>query len=95
MQKVKEKRRYERYSFPRAVKYILIPDNNGRVFDGFAVNISDCGLCISTPYILGKGQELTIKTKLPVSNQTGVVCWIKKFDDNLCKVGLMLCNSAV
>jgi hypothetical protein len=82
----REKRRHDRYPFSRAIEYVPVPDK--KVLKGFAVNISEAGLCFASSYSFEKGQQIGIRTKLPVLHQEGVIVWSYKIDETLYKAGV-------
>jgi hypothetical protein len=84
-----ERRRHQRYDFFCTIEYVLNPDITGEIFKGAAINISNSGLCFCISNPLSEGQEIIIKSNLPVSSQTASVCWIEKGYDDFYKVGLM------
>ncbi len=84
-----ERRRHLRYNFPSTIEYVLEPETTGEIFKGIIINISNCGLCLCISSPLSDGQEVTIKSILPIAYRTASVRWIKKLDDNFYKVGLM------
>lgn len=87
-----DQRNQIRYDFPYTiVEYILNSSNNGEIFKGFTLDISNSGLCLFTSKPLTIGQEITITSILPTfysSSNKAYVRWIEKFDDIFYKVGL-------
>jgi hypothetical protein len=84
-----EKRRDIRYDcFHHVIEYYA--KTSEEVFKGVTVNISNSGLCLHILTPLCVGQKIKIKRNPSVSYQPATVCWIKKTDDNLYRVGLSL-----
>jgi c-di-GMP-binding flagellar brake protein YcgR len=74
-----ELRRHTRYDFPQSIEYVLSPSkDDGVVRKGVTVNISSTGLALYLFDPLPDGQEIIIKTKLPVTHQAAKVLWIKE-----------------
>jgi PilZ domain len=84
-----ERRRYRRSIFPSTIEYEIRAQASGEKFKGVAVNISESGLCLYTSDVLEEGQEIAIKSVLPVPSRAASVRWIKSLNEDLCKVGLM------
>lgn len=84
-----EKRRHPRYDFPSTIEYGVNPDVEGQIYKGVTINISDSGLCLYVSTPLSEGEELTIKSALPVTYHTATVCWVQKVDEDFYKTGLM------
>ena len=57
----------------------------------FAVgsNISASGACIYTFKPLKKGQGITFKSRLPVPYHGATVKWVKQYNQNIYKVGVL------
>ena len=83
-----KKRRYERHAFSRAIEYVAPPGDAKRVIKGYAINISEAGLCFASTDVIKEGQEIGIKTELPVMHRKGIVVWSRKIDETLYKAGL-------
>ena len=81
-------RRYERHVFSRAIEYVVPPGDAKKVIKGYAINISEAGLCFASTNVINEGQEIGIKTELPVLHRRGVVIWSRKIDETLYKAGL-------
>src|SRR4030042_3239252 len=85
---IKDQRKHQRQDFSyAAIEYVLHPDNNNQTFIGFALNLSNSGLCFYTPKHLNTGQEVSIKSNLPVFSKKATVCWIEKYDSFFYKMG--------
>jgi c-di-GMP-binding flagellar brake protein YcgR len=84
-----ERREHVRYDFPHRIEYILSPETSDEIFKAVAINISKTGLCLYIFNPLGEGQEMIIRSSLPVPFKALSVRWIKKMEDNFYKVGLM------
>ena len=83
-----ERRQHERYYFPYTVEYLVNHHSDDQIFKGIIVNINDYGLCLCVSDPLCEGQEITIRSILPVTYQIATVRWSKKVDTYY-RVGLM------
>ena len=52
-----------------------LQDADDKIVKGVILNIGDSGLCINSAIPLNKGQEITIKSFLPIRHQTFTVQW--------------------
>jgi hypothetical protein len=52
-------------------------------------NISDSGACIYTFQPLRKGQAITFKSGLPMPYHGATVKWVKQYNRNIYKVGVL------
>jgi hypothetical protein len=85
----KEKRKDRRSIFPSTIEYTVGPHSGDESFKCVTVNISNSGLCFYTPNPLSEGQEILIRSDLPVSYRKATVRWIKRLNDEAYKTGLM------
>lgn len=86
---VSDQRRHTRYDFPSSIEYVLAPStDDGVVHKGVTVNISSTGLALYLFDLLPEGQEIIIKTGLPVDHQSAQVRWIKKQNSSFFFSGL-------
>jgi hypothetical protein len=86
-----KKRRHERHTFTHAIEYVSDSESTEevlRVSRGYAINISESGLCFASADIIREGQKIRISSSLPVPYQTGIVVWSSMIDDTLYKAGL-------
>ena len=83
-----DQRKEERFEYPHEIEYVVDPLTTYEVFKAVAINISNSGLCLYTSTPLNEGQQITIKSTLPVHSQTAIVRWIQKLNDFYYKVGL-------
>jgi hypothetical protein len=79
-----------RYDYPATLEYVTGSPAEGEavVHKGIANNLSSTGLGMYIFDLLPKGQQITIKTTLPVDSRKATICWIKKEDDNFYRSGL-------
>jgi len=88
---VNEKRKQTRYDFPATIEYTLEPrldDGPVQVHKGVTVNISTGGLAAYVFDPLPEGQQIFIKTGLPVDCQNATICWTRKEDASFYLSGL-------
>lgn len=85
----KEKRRDRRSIFPSTIEYTMGPHSSDESFKGVTVNISNSGFCFYTSNPIGEGQEIIIRSDLPVSYRKATVRWTKRLNDEAYKAGLM------
>jgi hypothetical protein len=90
-----DQRQEERYSFSETIEYSLDPFSDDEIFKGIVINITKDGICLLITNPLNEGQEITIKSTIPVSSQTAVVHWIEKKDKDYYKVGLVFTKSSL
>lgn len=84
-----ENRKQKRFSYTDLI-YISTNDNTyEREQRAIAVDLSDSGIGIFTFNKLDKGQEITIQSKMPVSNNKAVVRWTKRYTNNFFMSGLI------
>lgn len=86
-----KKRRHIRHTFTHAIEYVS--DSEGdeevlKVSKGYAINISESGLCFASADVIRKGQKIRISTSLPVPYQTGIVVWSSMLEESLYKAGI-------
>ncbi len=56
---------------------------------GATVNVSDSGMCVVTSNHLREGECITIEDELALLSHKATVRWVKNFQQNFCKAGLM------
>jgi len=84
----KELRRHGRRNYENTIHYCLNPRSDEGLLIGYGIDISEFGISMVTSYLLQKGQEITIKSSLPVAHRSAIVRWIKKHKENWYQVGL-------
>jgi hypothetical protein len=78
-----------RYDFPATIEYVMGSQADHEVLHkGVTINLSSTGMCMYIFDPLPKGQQVTIKTALPVDFRTAAICWTRKVDDNFYRSGL-------
>jgi hypothetical protein len=87
-----EKRRAERYDYPAGIEYVLGSDGSEEAFRGVTINISKSGLSLYAFSPLVVGQEIVIRSALPVADRRAVILWTKQEDDSMYKIGLKFTN---
>jgi hypothetical protein len=85
-----DKRRHSRDDTISAVQYVLNRLHSEEIFDGVIANISESGVCLLTTDPLNKGQDITIKNKIPATSQTATVRWSSKYHNLYYMAGLEL-----
>ncbi len=81
-------RKTERYDYPSRIEYVLEPHVTGEVLKGVTINISHGGLSIYAFKPLAEGQQIVIRSALPVDHRIATIQWIKQEDDQLYRLGL-------
>jgi len=84
-----ERRRHPRYDFSDAVELRVNPSGLSETHSGLILNVSESGLCIYTCDPLSVGQDLTIKTSLRAPVLKATIRWVRKYRDDLFKIGVM------
>lgn len=82
-----EKRKHQRYDFSDAVEFRVDRSNPDVTHEGLIMNISESGLCFYSSFSPRVGQTLTIKTSLKAPEVKAKVIWVKKYNDDLVRVG--------
>jgi hypothetical protein len=73
------KRRQLRHDFVSTVKYSLHPASSGQEHDGYTLNLSAAGLCLSVTRPLTVGQEIVItKCLLAALLRRYSVRWVRQ-----------------
>jgi c-di-GMP-binding flagellar brake protein YcgR len=82
-------RRDTRYDFPATIEYVMGSQTGDEaVHKGVTINLSLTGLGLYIFDLLPEGQQITIKSALPVDARTATICWTRKEDDNFYRTGL-------
>ena len=82
------KRESERFDFPKTIDYSVEQQAAGEGLIGISINISQKGLCMYTFAPHSEGQQVVIKSPLPVEHRVATVRWIQKEDEGLFRIGL-------
>jgi hypothetical protein len=86
-----EKRRVERYAYPSRIEYALDASDASAsedIFKAVTINISETGMSMYAFSRLPEGQEIVIKSGLPVDYRTATIRWIKEAHQRMYKIGL-------
>lgn len=68
-----------RYDFPATIEYVMGSQTGDEsVHKGVTINLSSAGLGMYIFDLLPNGQQITIKTALPVDSRTATICWTRK-----------------
>lgn len=83
-----KRRKAERFDFPKTIDYSADGPTTAKVLKGVAINISQKGLCIFAfvPHV--EGQQIVIKSPLPVDHRVATVRWIREEGEGMFRVGL-------
>jgi hypothetical protein len=82
-------RRDTRYDYPATIEYVMgSPADDEVIHKGVANNLSSTGLGMYIFDPLPNGQQIIIKTALPVDSRTAAVCWTRKEDEHFYRSGL-------
>jgi hypothetical protein len=78
-----------RYDFPATIEYVTGSQSNDEiVHKGIIINLSSTGLGMYIFDLLPNGQQITIKSTLPIDSRTATICWTRKKDENFYRSGL-------
>jgi len=83
-----ERRKDVRQPYPRVIEYSLTPVSNEKL-KGVTVNISNSGLALYIFSHLIQGQEILIRSFMPVDYRKASVRWVKEIDDGILQAGCM------
>lgn len=86
-----ETREELRAGFHQTIQYVPRQYAADRVFKGVTINLSKSGMCLLTFHQLRKGQQIKIESGLKVS-EPATVCWVKRLDKDIFKVGVLLAS---
>ncbi|MDA8431832.1 MAG: hypothetical protein M0Z60_02590 [Nitrospiraceae bacterium] len=84
-----EKRKHDRRDFIAVIEYGVRRDAGTETCKGVAADICESGFSLYLFRLLARGEEIMIRTELPVSPRTASVRWIRRIDGNIFKAGLM------
>jgi c-di-GMP-binding flagellar brake protein YcgR len=83
------KRKNPRYDFPSTIEYVPGPQVEGEAArTGVTIDLSAAGLCMYMFDPLPEGQQIIIRTALPVDSRTAVICWTRNEASSLYRSGL-------
>lgn len=78
-----------RYDFPATIEYVTGPQSDDQaVHKGVTINLSSTGVGLYLFDLLPEGQQITIRTTLPIDSRTAAICWTRREDDNFYRSGL-------
>jgi c-di-GMP-binding flagellar brake protein YcgR len=84
-----QKRIDVRYDFPSTIEYVMgAQENDGSVHKGVTIDLSPAGLGMYIFDLLPNGQQITIKSPLPVDSRTATICWTSKKGEGFYRSGL-------
>ena len=83
-----KERRHLRKIYVSSFAY-RFPSASTDIHFGITSNISDSGMCIYSDVRPAEGESIELRSSLPVPFTKATVRWIKKYVDNLYKMGLM------
>jgi hypothetical protein len=69
------------------IHFCFVNDSPSEIHLGTTVNISNTGICLFTANHLKEGESILIQNDVLLLKAT--VRWVKNFEQNFCKVGLM------
>jgi hypothetical protein len=81
-----ERRSQHRYNYLATVDYAVDPRGD-ELYKGVIVDISTVGLCLYVFSDHTEGQEIRIKTALPIPLTTAKLCWTAKEDEGFYRSG--------
>lgn len=64
-------------------------DESQEMHIGAMLNVSDSGMCVVTSTQLREGGRIIIKNERSLLSQKAIVRWVKNFQQNFCKAGLL------
>ena len=83
------KRINTRYDFPATIEYVMGSQADDEpLHKGVTINLSSAGLGMYIFDHLPNGQQITIKTALPVDSRTATICWTSKKAEGFYRTGL-------
>lgn len=85
-----ERRKCLRHVSLNSMEFCFDHDECRKMYIGATLNTSDSGMCVVTSTYLREGDCIIIKKELSLYCQKAIVRWIKNFQQNLNKAGLML-----
>ncbi len=83
-----ERRQVWRRDFAAVIEYASTHES-AETCKGVTVDICESGLSLYLFRRHARGEEITIRTDLPVSPKTASVRWIRRVDESVFRAGLM------
>ena len=83
-----ERRRDVRQPYPHVIEYSVASASDEKL-KAVAVNISNSGLALYIFSHLIQGQEILIRSFIPVDYRKASVRWIRKIDKDILQAGVM------
>jgi len=83
-----ERRKDTRQPFPRVLEYSLTHASSENL-KGVAVNISNSGLALYIFCHLVHGQEILIRSHIPVDYRKASLRWVREVDNGILQAGFM------
>jgi hypothetical protein len=71
------------------VQFCFYHDSPAKTRMGATVNVSDSGMCLITSSQLREGECIIIKNELSLLSQKATIRWVRNYQQNFCKAGLM------
>ncbi len=84
-----DNRKYPRVPFSDHVDYWIASSGMDKTLRGLSVTIAEGGLSFYTSHPIEVGQDIVIKTSLDAPHVKATVRWVKKYLDDLYRVGVM------
>ena len=83
-----ERRKDVRQPYPQVIEYSVTPATDERL-KGVVVNISNSGLALYIFSHLIQGQEILIRSFMPVDYRKASVRWVREIDKGILQAGCM------
>jgi len=90
-----EKRRHLRYDYLSTIEYVR--KNSGtsdKVYKGVTINISAVGVALYVFNHHEEGENIIIKSELPVVSHAAKIQWVKEEHNGLYRAGLMMSGNS-
>jgi hypothetical protein len=75
------------------IQFCFAHDPPAKMHMGATINISHSGLCVVTSDHLRQDECIIIKNDLSLLSQKATVRWVKSYQQNFCKAGLMFIDN--
>jgi hypothetical protein len=72
-----------------SIQFCFDHDSPSQTRMGATVNVSDSGMCLVTSSNLREGECIIIKDELSLLSQKATIRWVRNYQQNFCKAGLM------
>ncbi len=89
----RERRLHDRYTFSAPLEFGLLRDPANDILKCTTANISADGLCIYLDKPVSEGDELAIRSVLPIICKKATVRWVRKIGIKLFIAGLSCVSS--